>query len=278
MKANNQFLKKPKSFWAYVRSLSQALGYSKKDKFLIPTYEEMEKAFQKLSLDASSLMLAGNPTELAKDLRSYFQYRANILEQEAKINLMNKDEAKELFESVRSELKYTHPITMNKQKGDKKTPAYLTGLVRMIIDHNSNGGDCDYDPRKLTTITKNGFPVRTFARRVDGAFPSSTNPIAVWEIKEYYHTTTFGSRIADGVYETLLDGMEIEELAEHEKINVKHYLMIDAYHTWWNMGKPYLCRIIDMLHMGYVDEVLFGREVVKELPRIVKEWSALASR
>ncbi len=49
-------------------------------------------------------------------------------------------------------------------------------------------------------------------------------------------------------------------------------------HTWWNMGKPYLCRIIDMLHMGYVDEVLFGREVVKELPRIVKEWSALALR
>lgn len=27
-----------------------------------------------------------------------------------------------------------------------------------------------------------------------------------------------------------------------------------------------------MLHMGYVDEVLFGREVVEELPRIVSEW------
>jgi hypothetical protein len=31
-----------------------------------------------------------------------------------------------------------------------------------------------------------------------------------------------------------------------------------------------------MLHMGYVDEVLFGREVVAEMPRIVKEWVALA--
>jgi hypothetical protein len=28
--------------------------------------------------------------------------------------------------------------------------------------------------------------------------------------------------------------------------------------------------------MGYVDEVLFGREVVAEMPRIVKEWVALA--
>jgi hypothetical protein len=33
-----------------------------------------------------------------------------------------------------------------------------------------------------------------------------------------------------------------------------------------------------MLHMGYVDEVLFGREVVEELPRIVKEWVAAATR
>lgn len=57
----------------------------------------------------------------------------------------------------------------------------------------------------------NGLPVRTLARRVDGAFPSVINPVAIWEVKEYYHTTTFGSRVADGVYETLLDGMELED-------------------------------------------------------------------
>ena len=27
-----------------------------------------------------------------------------------------------------------------------------------------------------------------------------------------------------------------------------------------------------MLHMGYVDEVLFGAEVVERLPAIVTEW------
>lgn len=27
-----------------------------------------------------------------------------------------------------------------------------------------------------------------------------------------------------------------------------------------------------MLHMGYVDEVLFGYEVIERLPDIVKEW------
>ena len=137
---------------------------------------------------------------------------------------------------------------------------------------------CNYDPRELTSLTLNNAPLRTMARRVDGAFTSIINPIAIWEIKEYYYTTTFGSRVADGVYETLLDGLELEEVREHENIDVKHYLMIDDHNTWWNMGRSYLCRIIDMLHMGYVDEVLFGYEAVERLPEIVKEWLEIAKR
>lgn len=31
-----------------------------------------------------------------------------------------------------------------------------------------------------------------------------------------------------------------------------------------------------MLHMGYTDEVLFGYEVIEQLPAIVKGWVALA--
>ena len=77
----------------------------------------------------------------------------------------------------------------------------------MIIESIIGERKCDYDPRELTTVTTDGFPLRTLARRVDGAFPSAVNPIAIWEIKEYYYTTTFGSRVADGVYETLLDGV-----------------------------------------------------------------------
>jgi hypothetical protein len=32
-----------------------------------------------------------------------------------------------------------------------------------------------------------------------------------------------------------------------------------------------------MLHMGYVDEVLFGREVIERLPEIVPTWVKLAA-
>jgi hypothetical protein len=190
---------------------------------------------------------------------------------------MNAERAREVFKECFDKFQPSFPIPMNKQKGKMKAHAYLTGLVNMHIEANAAGLSCDYDPHRLTMVKKNGLPLRTLARRVDGAFPSSVNPIAIWEIKEYYYTTTFGSRIADGIYETLLDGMELEELREHEGVDIKHYLIVDAYDTWWKKGKSYLCRIIDMLHMGYIDEVLFGFEVVERLPIIVKEWSEIYS-
>ena len=167
---------------------------------------------------------------------------------------------------------------MNKQKGAKKTYAYFTGIINMIIEANVAGIPCDYDPRKLTTVTHRGAPLRTLARRIDGAFPRPVDPIAVWEIKEYYYTKTFGSRVADGVYETLLDGMELHELLASENRKVLHYLFVDDHYTWWDCGRSYLCRILDMLHMGFVDEVLFGYEVVERLPGIVKGWTKLANK
>lgn len=72
---------------------------------------------------------------------------------------------------------------------------------------------------------------------MDGAYPSIVNPLAVWEIKEYYGTTTFGSRVADGIYETMLDGEEFIELQNQYGRDIKHYLIVDDRFTWWNKGK-----------------------------------------
>lgn len=208
-------------------------------------------------------------------LHEYFAHRAMVLNEYVRPRLMDKKRAAHEFNRLFAKLKPRCPIPLNKQKGEKRGEAYLTGIVNMLIEQAIGKSSCDYDPRELTTITRDGVPVRTLSRRVDGAFPSSINPIAIWEIKEYYNTKTFGSRVADGVYETLLDGMELEELLEHENIQVRHYLMVDDEFTWWQCGRSYLCRIIDMLHMGYVDEVLFGYEVIEQLPRIARSWAAM---
>ncbi|MEX2308175.1 MAG: hypothetical protein WD738_11310 [Pirellulales bacterium] len=292
---NPKFTGLTKDFWANIRIISQHVGYTQRvarqprlagppkvvakrqvGPIKIPNLAEITAALEEAELRSDHLLRrAGKPTPLGARVLAYFDYRAGVLNNFVEPRLMNKDEAKALFHQLQKKLCPKCPLPMNKQKGAKKAPAYFTGIINMLIESNASGMSCDYDPRELTTVTRDGIPFRTLARRIDGAFPRPVNPIAVWEIKEYYYTTTFGSRVADGVYESLLDGLELEELRQ-QGTDVKHYLMIDDRFTWWDCGRSYLCRIIDMLHMGYVDEVLFGKEVVERLPKIVKQWVKLA--
>jgi hypothetical protein len=275
MKADPKFISKPKSFWAAIRTVGQKCGYTQRGtgQIKIPTILELEKAYGSLSLDTTKLRnTAGGISAYAEDILKYCEYRADVLNSFVEPRLMNANQAKSLYQKLRKEHTPLSPIPLNKQGGQKKVPNYFTGIVNILIESSIDGQQCDFNPRQLTTVTRNGLPVRTLARRIDGAFPSCVNPVAVWEIKEYYYTTTFGSRVADGVYETLLDGMELEELSQIENHHILHYLMVDAHYTWWCLGRSYLCRIVDMLHMGYVDEVFFGREVLETLPSAAKSW------
>jgi hypothetical protein len=279
VKPDQRFVKQPKHFWANVRSLSQKLGYTAKGgagQIKIFSIPDIVGGLRALSLSPAHVVDAkGQPTAFGTTLHDYFVYRAAVLNDYVRPRLMDKKRAAKEFQALYKKLKPRCPIPMNKQKGEKHGEAYLTGIINMLVEQGIGELACDYDPRVLTTITRDGVPVRTLSRRVDGAFPRIINPVAIWEVKEYYNTKTFGSRVADGVYETLLDGMELEELLEHEKIEVKHYLMVDDEFTWWDCGRSYLCRIIDMLHMGYVDEVLFGYEVIERLPVIAKQWAEI---
>jgi hypothetical protein len=275
MKPNPKFQGQPRDFWAHVRTASQGIGYTQRGtgQIKVPTLAEIEECFSELGLDSSHLKNRGGAaSEYGGLLLGYFEHRAAVLNDFVKAVLMDAVEAESMFGDVRAASKADFPIPMNKQKGDKRAPAFFTATINALIAENAKGFGCDYDPRALTTVTRSNRPLRTLARRIDGAFPSVINPIAVWEVKEYYYTTTFGSRVADGVYETLLDGMELEELREHTGVGVLHYLMVDSRYTWWECGRSYLCRIIDMLHMGFVDEVLFGREILERLPVLVSEW------
>lgn len=269
MKFETRFIEQDPEFWANVRTLSQQIGYTDRrtKQIKVPTKAEIHTAYQKLELRTGTEI-----ERLLDDLLDYFEYRAEVLKGEVRSNLMNADEAAALYKTIVSEYQPSLPTPMNKQKGDKKAPAYLTGIVNAVVEGNANGIKFDPDPHQLTTFVRDGVPHRTLSRRIDGAFPGTVNPIAVWEIKEYYYTTTFGSRVADGVYETLLDGMELRE-AEHSALGkTDHLLIVDAYYTWWDLGRSYLCRLIDMLNMGLVDEILFGREVPVRLPELVHGW------
>ena len=279
MRPNSAYLSQPLDFWAEVRLISQECGYKVRGKnaVVVPTPSDVTSRYVGLGLSSKHLVSNGTWTDQGKNLHRYFTYRAELLQDDIQPLLMDLVQAQTLYAHQVKICKPNRPPPMNKQKGSKKTPAYLTALVDMLIEHtlrhnNIDPNSCDYDPRSLSVVTQENSPFRTLGRRFDGAFPSVINPIALWEVKEYYHTTTFGSRIADGVYVTILDGMELKELMDSSGTRIRKYLVIDAYHTWWSMGISYLCRIVDMMHMGYVDEVIFGREVVDRIPKLVVEW------
>lgn len=286
---------KDSSFWAYVRLLSEKIGYAKRgaDQIRKITKTEMVKALKDLGRNTEVI----TDGDLGDELEEYFSYRADLLNDYARDQLMNVSEAMEAFEKVVSEnttgerivqdpkgkqvaIEYdiknglSTRVPMNKQKDAKRLPAYLTGIVNILVSKELAGLPFDSDPRNLAVVDYNGKLHATMSRRLDGAFPSTINPIALWELKEYYHTTTFGSKISDAVYITQLDGHEIEAIKENAGISIANYLMVDAKATWWDKGKSYLCRLVDLLNQSSMTELLIGRECLTEIPRLVTEWKA----
>jgi len=260
-----------------IKLISQKLGYSKNGVIIVPTIEKILESFEKLNLFTNKLYFNNAVTDLGNKVLAYFKYRADILNKEVQHQFMSMEEAKELYEAIlvnfEGKYKVSWKVPINKQAKEKKNPAYLTGCVNMLIQTSlKNDYSCKYDAKEISSFTSNKFPVRSLSRRVDGSFPGVINPIALWEIKEYYYTTSFGSRIADGIYETMLDGYELKEVKKVINRPVFHYLFIDAKYTWWVMGKSYLCRIVDLIHMGLLTECIVGRQIVERVPLIVEEW------
>jgi hypothetical protein len=276
MRPLEEFRKQPPEFWALVKLVSQMLGYSERGRGgkpgRIKRYDPGLIAEALVKRDLDPFAAEENITKLA----DYSEARADLLETVVEPNLMDRDRAEELFEEIR---KRVDPpeflLSMNKQKGDKRHYAYLACIVSMLTYETlmETFGHATFNPspRGPLTFARNGVPLRTLFRWMDGAYPDVNQPHAAWEVKEYYGTKTFGSRVADGVYETALDGYELNELRD-EGVEVEHYLFLDDRFTWWECGRSYLCRIVDMLHVGLLDGAFFGREVVGEWPGVVREW------
>ena len=274
MQAFSEFRHMPPSFWAMVKYISETLGYTIRGQGVVRTYstDEIDRlAFQnKITVDCDTILTA----------KSYFDKRADLLNGFVRCNLMTADTAKEAFLHLYPLHQNNHfqcKLPMNKQKGSMKQVAFFTSIINILaedtIRHSSiyNGSlGFNDDPRGLVYIFDNeNRIIGASSRRFDGAYPNIINPQIVWEIKEYYYATTFGSRVADGVYETQLDGYEFRDISYRSGRPIIHVFFLDAYKTWWIDGKSYLCRIIDILNSGLVDEVIVGKEVFTRWPELL---------
>lgn len=276
MKPNEQFQSRERAFWACVKLVCQQLGYSVHRSKRNPTPGLKRYTSSEVSRAVASLEKASTASyPHIDDIVKYLNLRADLLEKQVQPLLMDRSQAEEEFEKLRKEFaadEIASLLPLNKQKGDKRHHLFLTGIVNMLTFRKFGKAGFLADPRREVVVTQEDKLLYVSARHLDGAFPDYINPKAVWEVKEYYGTTTFGSRVADGVYETLLDGLELAHLREEHNIQVLHYLIVDDRYTWWTCGRSYLCRIVDALHMGLLDEVLFGREVLSRWPGILDSW------
>lgn len=274
MRALDEFRDLSPEFWALVKLVSQRIGYSERGTGRIKRYTPgaIATVLHERGLDPSGY------EQMLDQAAAYVEARAELLESHARHNLMDRDQARAVFEEVKAEISPPQwLLAMNKQKGEKRHEAYLTCIVNMLTHATlmkvHGTALFDANPKASLTFARDGMPLRTLFRRMDGAYPNANHPHATWEIKEYYGTTTFGSRVADGVYETALDGYELNDLRAVGVV-VEHYLFVDDRFTWWGSGRPYLARIVDMLHVGLLDAAFFGREVLEAWPTVVASWPA----
>lgn len=264
MKAFPEFSREDNSFWSLIRFISEKLGYTNRRTGLVSFYTPEDIA---VLCNREHIHV---PDEVIERASLYIQKRADAINNYVQNNLMNAEQAKEVFESIYSSRSFDSKLIMNKQSGDKKRVNYFTAIITMIAEDVLGGADLfDPDPRGLSYLVDNNSLLGGLSRRFDGAYPSIYSPKLVWEIKEYYYTTTFGSRIADGVYETQLDGYELNEIYQRTGHKIHHVLFVDSYKVWWEMGKPYTVRLVDALNMGLADDVVFGREVLTEWRKIL---------
>ncbi len=274
MQAFVEFQNMSADFWAFIKFISEMLGYTQRKQGTVRSYSLDE--IQQLCRDQN---VSVSPYYLRKAIE-YCEQRANLLNSCVQSFLMDAKTAKNEYHKllpIYEKYNYRCKIPLNKQSGEMKQVSYFTAIINILAEQTikEHYPDLDWlgfddDPRRLVYIRDDeNHIIGASSRRFDGAIPSIESPVMVWEIKEYYYATTFGSRIADGVYETQLDGFEFKELYERTGKKVYHILFIDAYRTWWTQGKSYLCRIIDALNCGLVDEVIVGREVFSRWPELL---------
>lgn len=285
MDAFVEFLDCTPAFWSLVKFVSETLGYTQRGRTRADSRVKTYCHTELYSLLRSQGLNIDDDT--VSRMISYTQKRAAVLNDVVQHNLMTAEQAEIEFNKLHDIAVRNHfqcKIPMNKQSGTMKKVNYFTAIINILTEmtirkSNLYPGQLGFndDPRGLIYLMDDAHQLAgASSRRFDGAFPGIINPVMVWEIKEYYYATTFGSRVADGVYETQLDGFELNEIYNRTGHKIKHVFMVDAYKTWWIDGKSYLCRIIDALNAGLVDEAIFGREVLSRWPLVVN--SALYSK
>lgn len=204
---------------------------------------------------------------LLNQLADYCRVREQVTAEHFSL-LRSEEEAIEELHSVSEEAPQSYRVQL---AGHHKSPKAVVGTIGAIttLECMQAGMTVDIDPQSRAALLSDKH-IWVSPRRLDGALPSLFNPVALWEIKEYWGKTSGGSKMSDAIYELHLVGLEVRAFEEQFGIHVNHYAIIDGL-AQWTARKADFRRAIDLLYMGLLDELIIGKEILIEWPRIIRE-------
>jgi hypothetical protein len=154
--------------------------------------------------------------------------------------------------------------TVTKNSDHHQASKALVATVSAIASEECSRRGISIDPNPQTRCTwHSDRGLHVTARNLDGAIPSTVNPIIVWEIKEYWGKTSGGSKMSDAVYECNLVGRELRDFEQQTGLSVVHAVFVDGKDQW-TARKADLRRLIDLTYQGLIDFLFVGREVEDE--------------
>lgn len=164
MKPVATFQAQPRHFWAHIKLLSEGLGYSSGNikRYTLDTIKKFLEDYG-LSTDHLNDPLTENYT-YGNLIIAYINYRADVIETSVEPNLLNREQAKAIFEQLGTTFTGSLPLSYNKQSGDKRHPAYLTCIVNLLTEQALEGPHFNPNPQGLIVVTDDNKPLQTFSR------------------------------------------------------------------------------------------------------------------
>ena len=187
---------------------------------------------------------------------SYLEYR-DKQENVATYLLRSEDEALEYCTIKGIQVSKTTTMSKDHHQSSKALIAAVSNIAERVS--KAHGTTVESNPQ-TRCVWCTGKHLHVTARNLDGAIPELTNPVFVWEIKEYWGKTKGGSKMSDAVYECNLVGRELKEFEERSGIRVYHIVFVDGK-AQWSYRKSDLARFLDLTNQGLIDYLFVGREV-----------------
>lgn len=259
-------------FWHVVRMLADQISRRSKYSEGIPASQIIPVLRSVNSSAADGLIgyLDGHPENL--DLLSEYWGRRREVS-DALLSLMrSEEEAKADYTSISSRALESYAVQI---EGYHRSSKVLVNTVDAVLYEECGKANVpvNMSPQSRAAIISNEH-IWVSPRRLDGAMPGLLNPVALWEIKEYWGVTAGGSKMSDAIYELQLVGVEMRTFEDDTGIHVNHYAIMDGKRQWMSRQSD-LRRAVDLLYAGLLDELIVGREVLTEWPRAVRECCAL---